>query len=59
MEDGLEKIKKLVEKYNVNVYIKKVDLLVDSLLENEYDVVIMVFGYFYDDYKKMILGKMI
>lgn len=58
-EDGLEKTKKLAEKHNVNVHTKKVDLLADSLAENEYDAAIMVFGHFHDDYKKMILGKMI
>ncbi|MED2366319.1 class I SAM-dependent methyltransferase, partial [Bacillus thuringiensis] len=58
-KDGLEKTKKLAEKHNVNVHTKKVDLLADSLPENEYDAAIMVFGHFHDDYKKMILDKMI
>lgn len=58
-ESGLEKTKKLAEKYDVNVHTKKVDLLTDGLPDNEFDAAIMVFGHFHTDNQKMVLNKMI
>ncbi|EJV85504.1 class I SAM-dependent methyltransferase [Bacillus cereus] len=58
-ESGLEKTKKLAEKYDVNVHTKKVDLLTDGLPGNEFDAAIMVFGHFHTDNQKMVLNKMI
>lgn len=57
-ESGLQKTKKLAQKYAVDVHTKKVDLLVDSVPHEEYDAAIMVFGHFHRDAQKMILNKM-
>ncbi|MCE5173656.1 class I SAM-dependent methyltransferase [Paenibacillus profundus] len=57
-ESGLQKTKKLAQKYGVDVHTKKVDLLVDRVPHEEYDAAIMVFGHFHRDAQNMILNKM-
>ncbi|WP_094701736.1 class I SAM-dependent methyltransferase [Brevibacillus laterosporus] len=57
-ESGLQKTKKLAQKYAVDVHTKKIDLLVDNVSNEEYDAAIMVFGHFHRDDQKMIFNKM-
>ncbi|WP_068793002.1 class I SAM-dependent methyltransferase [Brevibacillus laterosporus] len=57
-ESGLQKTKKLAQKYAVDVQTKKVDLLVDNVPNEEYDAAIMVFGHFHRDAQEMIFHKM-
>lgn len=57
-DSGLQKTKKLAQKYAVDVRTKKVDLLVDSVPSEKYDAAIMVFGHFHRDAQKMIFNKM-
>ncbi|MDQ0174997.1 class I SAM-dependent methyltransferase [Bacillus chungangensis] len=57
-DSGLQKTKKLAQKYAVDVRTKKVDLLVDSVPSEKYDAAIMVFGHFHRDAQKMIFKKM-
>lgn len=57
-DSGLQKTKKLAQKYAVDVRTKKVDLLVDSVPSEKYDAAIMVFGHFHRDAQKIIFNKM-
>ncbi|MGM1047254.1 MAG: class I SAM-dependent methyltransferase [Bacillota bacterium] len=56
-ESGLQKTKKLAQKYAVDVHTKKLDLLADNVPFEEYDAAIMVFGHFYRDVQTMVLNK--
>ncbi|PFN04138.1 class I SAM-dependent methyltransferase [Bacillus cereus] len=56
-ESGLQKTKRLAQKYNVDVHTKKVDLLVDSVPAEKYDAAIMIFGHFHTDNQKMVFDK--
>lgn len=57
-ESGLQKAKKLAQKHGVDIYTKKIDLLVEDVASEEYDAAIMVFGHFHKNAQTMVLNKM-
>lgn len=57
-ESGLQKAKKLAQKHCVDIYTKKIDLLVEDVASEEYDAAIMVFGHFHKNAQTMVLNKM-